>query len=300
MIEIRDLSHSYGPLRALDRVSFTVRSGAIVGLVGPNGAGKTTLVRTIATLRRPTQGTVEVEGIDALAHPARVRAKVGYLPVRASPRPDLLCWEHLDLYARIAGHRGVGLKRRVDSGLDAAGLADRAQTPTPALSKGLRQRLALQATLMHDPVALVLDEPTDGLDPDSREALALQVRALAAKGVAVLLSNHVLQEVEELADEVVILSGGRVREALAPRPGLELRLRTRVSLSAEGLLALPGVVEAHPLEGGAWRLRMAAEVADGGALVAALVGAGEAVVELQPIVRSLRDRYRDAVEGGAR
>lgn len=299
MIDVRSLTHHYGATAALRDVSLTVPRGAVVGLVGPNGAGKTTLIRAIATLLRLTRGVVQVDGYDTLRTPTKVRRVLGYLPERASPYPDLLAWEHLDLFAAIAGHRGAGKARRIDAALDAAGLIARRETPCAELSKGLRQRLALQATLLHDPVALVLDEPTDGLDPDSREALLATARHLADQGVAVLLSSHVLAEVEAVADDVVILSEGQVRSevVLAGGPRFRVLLREPGEAGAAVVEALPGVASVS-VRGAELCITLDEDQLDAAAVVAALVAAGQSVVEVHRDAATLRDRYRDAVARG--
>jgi len=298
VIQVRAVSHSYGATRALEQVSLDVPKGAVLGLVGPNGAGKTTLIRAIATVLRQTSGHINVAGCDALRQPARARAALGFLPERANPYPDLLAWEHLDLFARIAGHRGAELARRVDQALEAAGLPQRRDARCGDLSKGLRQRLALQAALLHDPQALVLDEPSDGLDPDSRAGLLAEVRELATGGVAVLLSSHVLAELEQVADEVVILSKGAVATQATEAAGLCFTLRTRQDPQAalQLLQAQPTVAQAILAED-AVELRLAEDIPDAAEAVAALVSAGFFVVEVRPRVASLQERYRAAVDG---
>jgi ABC-2 type transport system ATP-binding protein len=295
MIEIRDLSHRYGALQALRDVSFDVPKGAVVGLVGPNGAGKTTLIRAIATLLRQGAGHVRVDGVDTVAYPIRARTRIGYLPERATPYGELLAWEHLDVFGRIAGLSGASLQRAVDAALDAAGLADRRDAPCATLSKGLRQRLALHATLLHDPPCLVLDEPTDGLDPDSRDALLATARDLASRGRAVLLSSHVLAELESVADEVRILSAGCLVDAVA-ETGVQLRvvLREGAMAALDALMAHPAVASAS-IDGEAAIVLLAPDQTDGADVVAHLVGAGLSVVAAQPLTRTLRDRYRAAV-----
>jgi ABC-2 type transport system ATP-binding protein len=303
MIEIRALSHRYEALQALDGVQFDVPPGRLVGLVGPNGAGKTTLIRAVVTLLRPTGGFVRVGGLDTVRDAARVRALLAYLPERASPYPELTAWEHLDLFARIAGHEGARRDARIRAALDSAALGDRADSPCATLSKGLRQRLALEAALLHDPRVLVLDEPTDGLDPDSREHLLARVRERADRGDAVLLSSHVLAELEDHADEVVILAGGRMAlpstdEAVGEKWSLTLREDPAEALAA--LRDLPGVLDLEA-EGRSLgiRLRISSDTPDAADLVAHLVRAGLHLVELRRVEGRLRDRYRDAVRGEA-
>jgi len=297
MIQVQSVTHRYGAQDALRDVTIQVPAGALIGLVGPNGAGKTTLIRAIATLLHPTSGTVSVAGHDVVRDAARVREVLGYLPERASPYPDLTAWEHLDLFAGIAGHQGAEKARRIAAALDAAGLADRADSLTAELSQGLRQRLALQATLLHDPRVLVLDEPTDGLDPESREVVLHAVRARADRGTAVLLSSHVLAELEEHADDVLILSAGRVAPSAAP-VAASWRIRVRGPVEAALAIVRATGVAAQVVDG-AVLLGLPPGTDDPADVVAALVGAGQAVVEVVRVEARLWDRYRAVTHGEA-
>lgn len=296
MIAIRKVTHRYGAVQALFDLSFEVRAGSLVGLIGPNGAGKSTLIRAIATLLRPSEGFIRVGDYDTVTQAARVRSILGFLPERASPYPELTAREHLDLFARIAGYRGADLERVVEESLDGAGLAERWDTPCAELSKGLKQRLALQACLLHDPPALVLDEPTDGLDPDSREGLLRVVRERADHGTAVLLSSHVLAELEEYADEVIILSKGRLAEQHEEHGASiwVLGLRDNAARAEVLLASQPGVMGLRRVSE-QLHFSLAPELPDPAELVALLVREGFPLVELHRVEERLRDRYRAAI-----
>jgi ABC-2 type transport system ATP-binding protein len=295
MIEVLNLRHAFDGREVLGGVSFHVPPGSVAGLVGPNAAGKTTLMRAVAGLLDPQGGRIRL----AESAVVDVRRTVGYLPERTSLYPDLLAWEYLDLFAEIAGHVPPERQRRVEAGLGAMGLGSRGQTPTRELSKGLRQRLALAAVLMHDPQVLVLDEPTDGLDPASRALFLREVRALADGGRAVLLSSHVLPDVEEVADQVLILVGGRLsRDAAEPaRPRFAIRVRGDQALAARLLQSRPEV-EAVASEDGALLVQLRAGEADAAAAAAALVQSGFALVELRRDQESLGRRFARVVEAG--
>jgi ABC-2 type transport system ATP-binding protein len=297
VIEVQGLSHSFGKRGVLFDVTCEVPAGSVVGLVGPNGAGKTTLMRCLVTLLAPTTGTVRVADLDVHSHQKQVRAAVGYLPERASPYPELLSWEYLDFFAEVAGHKAEERRRRVEASLAAAGIPDRANTATRELSKGLRQRLALQAVLMHDPQVLVLDEPTDGLDPESRDLMLRQVRDLANTGKAVLLSSHVLAEVEEVAGQVLILVDGRLSqqqsEGISRR--FVIRLRGEPATAVEWIRRLPEVA-AVTCEGEGLLVELAPAVPDAAAVIAALVAAQIPVVEVRQDKDTLRRRFARAVE----
>jgi ABC-2 type transport system ATP-binding protein len=296
VIEVVELGHDYGRKRALDGVSLSVRAGEVVGLIGPNGAGKTTLMRAIVTLLRPSRGRVSVGGRDTRGEGAEVRRLVGYLPERAPLYTDLRVWEHLDLFAEIAGHALDERNRRIQAALAQAGIEDRRDALTRELSKGLGQRLALQAALLHDPRALVLDEPTDGLDPESRASVLAEVRRLADQGSAVLLSSHVLDEVEQIADRSVILVDGRVAESQA-REGRYFSLRVRGDHArARELLAARDDVEEIIVEGESLLVRLASGVPDAADAAGALVAAGFFLVELREEKESLRERFHRVVK----
>ena len=307
MIAVESLTHSYDKARVvLDAVAFEVRAGSVTGLVGPNGAGKTTLMRTIATLLRPRAGRVTVDGHDVVRAPERARRALGFLPERTTPYLDLTCAEHLEFFARAAGVAAVERGTRITRALEMAGLQDRRDAPVKELSKGLRQRLALQATLIHGPRALVLDEPTDGLDPESRGEVLASIKALARAGRAVLISSHVLSEIEEVSDEVVILVDGKRRDsapAAATAPVFRVRVRERADEAERTLSALASVASVIRDED-ALQVTLAIGVADAGDVAAALVRAGFALTALEAIEATLANTYRDVVarsrDGGGR
>ncbi len=300
MISVRHLSHRYGALRALDDVSLDVAAGKVVGLVGPNGAGKTTLMRAISTLLAPTSGTVIVAGHDVAREPAQVRRLVGYLPERASLYPELAAWEYLDLFAEMAGHPREMRTRRVGDAIERIGLADRRETPTRELSKGLKQRLAMQATLMHDPRVLVLDEPTDGLDPVSRLDVLAQVKAFGHEGRAVLLSSHVLAEVETTADEALVLTSGRLVEDTLPAAAHRYWIRIRGDAEAARTLiaARDDVASAVVVNvsKGILAVELGRGIVDASALITGLASAGIAIVEVSEERSTLQDRFARAVQ----
>ncbi len=296
MIEVQDVGHRYGSRPALEGVTLRVDSGSVVGLVGPNGAGKSTLLRSIATLVRPEKGSIRVAGHDARERPAEVRRALGFLPERANAYPDLTCWEYLDLFGEIAG-LGHRLRiRRIEDALARAGLAERRDQLVGQLSKGLRQRLALQSVLLHDPAALALDEPTDGLDPESRAEVGGQIKALARTGRAVLVSSHALEELEQLADRTVALVRGRLIELRASAaPTWILQLRGDLPAARLVALGVPCVAEAT-VEQDRLVLQLREGSADAAEVTAALVQAGFAVVAVSRHAASLRDLYLQAVE----
>jgi ABC-type multidrug transport system ATPase subunit len=253
-------------------------------------------MRTIATLLRPRAGRVSVDGHDVVRDPERVRRALGFLPERTTPYLDLTCWEHLDFFARATGVPGDERTTRIARALEMAGLQDRRESTVKELSKGLRQRLALQATLIHGPRALVLDEPTDGLDPESRGEVLASIKALARSGRAVLISSHVLSEIEEVSDDVVILVDGKCQESApaAAAPVFRICVRDRADEAERTLSALASVASVVR-DDDELQVTLAIGVADAGDVAAALVRAGFALTALQPIQATLANTYREVV-----
>ena len=209
MIKTQNLTMHYGPVRALDRVSFEVKQGEIVGLLGPNGAGKSTTMKILTTYLHPTSGTATVGGMDVLENPLGVRKIIGYLPEVLPLYMDMEVRSYLNFVARSRGLSGTKLRERTDVVLEECGLRPMYRRVIRELSKGFRQRTALAQALIHDPEIIILDEPTSGLDPHQIIEIRQLIRQLAA-GKTVILSTHILQEVEATADRIVIINRGRI------------------------------------------------------------------------------------------
>lgn len=204
------LSKHYGELRAADEVSFAVEPGEIFGLLGPNGAGKTTTLRTLATLLRPTSGTARIDGHDVEADPLAARAALGFITAQTALYHRLSPREFLAYMARLHGLNSDEIKKRVDEAVERFGIEPFADRACGALSTGQRQRVALARTSLHRPRALILDEPTAGLDVLGAQAVVDFVRAARSEGRAVLLSTHDMAEAEYLCDRVAIIRHGRI------------------------------------------------------------------------------------------
>ncbi|MBN2308688.1 MAG: ATP-binding cassette domain-containing protein [Candidatus Hydrogenedentes bacterium] len=209
MIKAENLTMHYGPVKALDNVSFEVKEGEIVGLLGPNGAGKSTTMKILTTYLYPTSGTAKVGGIDVLQDPLAVRKIIGYLPEVLPLYMDMEVRGYLDFVARARGLSGARLRERTDLVLDECGLRPMYRKVIRELSKGYRQRTALAQALIHDPNIIILDEPTSGLDPHQIVEIRQLIRRLAS-GRTVILSTHILQEVEATADRIVIINHGKI------------------------------------------------------------------------------------------
>lgn len=207
-LTVSDVTRTFGRRRALHRVSLTCVAGELVALLGPNGAGKSTLLSIAATLLEPTSGDVRFGGRTAREAGAALRARIGLLAHDLYLYPELSAAENLAFFARLYGMAGV--TSRVDRALEAAGLSDRRQEPVAGFSRGMRQRLAIERALIHDPRLVLLDEPFTGLDDASASALKRRLDALRAAGHILLLTTHDLEAVETIVDRAVMLSQGRV------------------------------------------------------------------------------------------
>jgi len=242
MVEIQGLVRRYGDVEAVSGLTLTIPDGQVLGLLGPNGAGKSTTLRTLATLIRPTSGTVRIGGFDVAAQPDDVRRIIGYVPEGADLYDALTGMEFLELVADLHRlPRDVADSRRRPL-LQSFELLDDATRPIGEFSKGMKQKLLITAALQHDPTTLLLDEPLDGLDVAAQEVLKGIIRRQAAAGHVVVYSSHILEVVERLCDRVAIIHRGRLvadgspAELLAAHPG---RTLSGIFLALTG--AEPGV-----------------------------------------------------------
>ncbi len=256
LLQVKDLCKRYGQRCAVDGVSFEVRAGEIFGLLGPNGAGKTTTLGILATLVRPTEGEAWVEGRSVVRDRDEVRARIGLVPQQVSLYPGLTVEENLLLMGQLYGVGGEPLKQRVERLLELAGLEARRREVVGVLSGGMKRRLNLACGLVHDPKILLLDEPTVGVDPQSRERIFESVEGLARNGLAILYSTHYMEEAERLCHRLAILDEGKIvsRGTTAELAGLmgggqvvafSLEMPPSVALAAH--LSELGVREIAPL-----------------------------------------------------
>jgi gliding motility-associated transport system ATP-binding protein len=209
MIEVKGLVKTYGQKRAVDGVSFMVRRGDILGFLGPNGAGKSTTMKMITGFLRPDAGTATVDGVDVTVDPVAVKRKLGYLPENSPVYPEMTVTEFLAFIAEIRGFRGEARQKQVERAIGLTHLEPVRRQTLETLSKGYKQRVGFAQALLHDPSALVLDEPTDGLDPNQKNEVRTLIKGMAAQK-AVILSTHILEEVEAICNRVIIISLGRV------------------------------------------------------------------------------------------
>ena len=210
MIDVQNLSKRFGTVRALDGVSFAARDGRITGLIGPNGAGKSTCLRILSTVLQPDGGHARVGDTDLAAAPLVARRLLGVLPHGSGLYPQLTARENVEYYGRLHGLSEPLLKQRTDALIARLDLGTIADRKAKGFSQGEKTKVALARALVHEPQHLLLDEPTNGLDVMATRHLRDWLRELRAQGRCVLLSSHVMQEVEALVDDLVIIAGGRV------------------------------------------------------------------------------------------
>jgi ABC-2 type transport system ATP-binding protein len=212
MVAVRGLRMVYGDLVALDGISFEIREGEIFGFIGPNGAGKTTTIRILSTLLEPSGGSAAIAGFDILDAPDDVRRVIGYMPDEFGVYEGITVWEYLDFFAgafRLAGRRRRGI---IDGVLELTDLHKLRDRMVASLSKGMRQRLCLAKTLIHDPRVLILDEPASAMDPRARIEMRALLKELSKMGKTILISSHILTELSDICSSVGIIERGRILE----------------------------------------------------------------------------------------
>ena len=211
VLEVVDLVRTFGDLRAVDGVSFHIAPGETYGLLGPNGAGKTTAISVVAGLIAADSGQVSVRGQRMGPGEVAPKRHLGLVPQDLAIYPELSARENLQFFGRLHGLRGAELRRRTDEVLDLIGLTDRAKGATKEFSGGMKRRLNIGIGLLHRPELLILDEPTVGVDPQSRNAILESVEALSVEGMAVLYTTHYMEEAERLCDRIAIIDAGTIQ-----------------------------------------------------------------------------------------
>ena len=235
-----ELRVDYEDLTAVNGISFSVEAGMVYGLIGPNGAGKTSTIRAISTLVEPTYGRMRIKGIDVELEPQRALVHLAYMPDFPPVYEDLKVWKLLDLFASAYRIPISERSRRIQELLETVNLVDKREHMTGTLSRGMRQRLFLAKTLLHDPDVLLLDEPASGLDPVARDEFAQVLRNLGSQGKAVVVSSHILTEMDTFCNSVGIMdhgemkASGRIDEILAQMTSQEIPFRLCWLQNAKG------------------------------------------------------------------
>lgn len=303
IVRTEGLVKRYDGTLAVAGVDLTVDQGEIFGLVGPNGAGKTTTLRILATLLRPSAGIAEIAGHSVTRNPDDVRRVLGFMPDAFGVYDDMKVWEYLDFFARCYGIDAPARRRIIGDLLDLVDLGDKRDAYVQTLSRGMQQRLCLAHALVHDPTVLLLDEPASGLDPRARVELRELLRELRNLGKTILISSHILPELEELCTSVAIVDHGQVL-AQGRIADIERRLRfgavLRVRLLAEGdaleaardwFAADAEVASAVLLDDGTIELGFRGDDAASARLLAAAIGHGLTIVSFARAASDLEELF---------
>jgi ABC-2 type transport system ATP-binding protein len=237
MVAIRGLCKSFGAIRAVDDISFDVRRGEVLGFLGPNGAGKSTTMKMITGFLTPSAGSATICGHDVAAEPVRAKTRMGYLPEGAPAYPDMTPATFLAFIADIRGLRGAEKRKRIDFVVDRVQLGGVLYQSIDTLSKGFKRRVGLAQAILHDPEVLILDEPTDGLDPNQKHEVRGLIQELAREK-ATIISTHILEEVDAVCSRALIIAQGRVVADGTPR---ELEARSRWHGAVSMILPRPNV-----------------------------------------------------------
>ncbi len=303
IVRTEGLVKRYDGTLAVAGVDLSVQQGEIFGLVGPNGAGKTTLLRILATLLAPSAGTAEIAGMSVTRNPDQVRRVLGFMPDAFGVYDDMKVWEYLDFFARCYGIAPAARRRVIGDLLELVDLAPKRDQYVQTLSRGMQQRLCLAHALVHDPQVLLLDEPASGLDPRARVELRELLRELRSMGKTILISSHILPELEELCTSVAIvdrgqvLAQGRVAE-IEKRLRFGAVLRVRLLLEGEELEAArdrfvtdPDVASAILLDDGTIELGFRGDDEATARLLASMVAAGLPVVSFARAASDLEELF---------
>ena len=303
VVVTRGLVKRYPGTLAVAGLDLTVGEGEIYGLVGPNGAGKTTTLRILATLLAATSGQAEVAGIDVRRNPDAARRVLGFMPDVFGVYDDMKVWEYLDFFARCYGISGARRRRMIGDLLDLVDLGDKRDSYVQGLSRGMQQRLCLAHTLVHDPQVLLLDEPASGLDPRARIELRELLRELRSLGKTILISSHILHELEEVCTAVAIVDHGQVLAhgkvsdiERRLRYGAVLRVRVlgfgeAISAARDHFAADPRVASATILAGGEVELGFRGDDDASAELLAAAVAAGIRIASFSRAASDLEELF---------
>jgi ABC-2 type transport system ATP-binding protein len=305
MIETKNLTKKYGNLTAVDDLNLTVKDGDIFGFIGPNGAGKTTTMRILVTLLEPTRGQASVNGLDVRRQGKKVRRLVGYMPDFMGVYDDLKVFEYLEFFAAAFGIERRKRKSIVEGVLELTDLQSKQSAAVDSLSRGMQQRLGLARVLIHDPKVLILDEPASGLDPRARIEIRELLRELKRMGKTIMISSHILSELEEICDHVGIIEHGRMvfsgtLEEILPRLGIQSKVRVKVADSqdkaVELLTALPQISQVR-ISGDYIAVTLHEGQNGDGIIARTLVNADLDIISIQPEKLKLDDAFLQLTKG---
>lgn len=306
MIRVEGLSKQYGKLQALKDVTFKIDEGSIFGFVGPNGAGKTTAMKVLATLMRPTAGQAFIDGIDVIKYPKKVRQVMGYMPDFFGVYDRLKVTEYLDFYASCYRIPETSRKGILSDLLELVDLSHKADAYVDSLSRGMKQRLCLARSLVHDPRVLILDEPASGLDPRARVEMRELLRELKGMGKTIIISSHILPELAELCTHVGIIEAGglvavgtveEINGQLSNDRLIQVRVRTGQAEVLPVIQEHPGVAAVTETADGVLQVSFSGDQAQQAELLRSLVVAGVPVVSFAETSNSLEDLFMRITKG---
>ena len=308
MIDVEQIRKDFKGTRALNGFTLHVGEGELFGLVGPNGAGKTTLMKTLSTLLPIDSGAAEIGGLSVTAQAREVKRLIGCLPDQPGVYQDMSVREFLEFFADAFQLTGARNRTAVGRALERSGLAERSRDSVEQLSFGMKQRLVLAKTLLHDPKVLLLDEPATGLDPIARIELREQLKQLQAEGITILISSHILSDLEDICTQIALIGEGRNARDSEGNSVIQLRMPQALvriceievlGNSVPAANILNSVAGARVLESGAGRLLVEITGADEqvAALLRALVVGGANVLRFDHRALGLEERYRLAFQG---
>jgi ABC-2 type transport system ATP-binding protein len=308
MLEVRNLRKRFGKTWAVDGLNFTLQPGRIYAFVGPNGAGKTTTMRMIATLEEPTSGSIYINGQSVEEEPYAIRRMIGYMPDHYGVYPDLTIRDYLEFYARAYGIPRDIRNSRINNLMEFTGLDRIDGKRVDALSKGMMQRLNMGRGLLNDPRILVLDEPAAGLDPRARVELRYLLKQLAAQGRTIFISSHILTELAEMCDEMLIIDRGRqVMFGTVDQIQAEMQESVEISMKLldpgdnaarleQWLLEQPHVSDLSVSDNGSVRLNYPGDKHQCADLLTQIVKAGFPIIEFRPVLLSMEEVFMQITE----
>jgi ABC-2 type transport system ATP-binding protein len=307
VVKVQGLRKRFDEFEALKGIDFELHRGEVCGFIGPNGAGKTTTMRIMATIDLPTDGEIWVNGHSVIQHPDKVRHELGFMPDQFGEYENLTCDEYLDFYARAYGYKRADRVRRVEAVIEFTGLGPIRGKLMSQLSKGMKQRLCLGRTLVHDPQVLVFDEPAAGLDPRARMELRDLIRELATQGKTIFVSSHILTELADMCTHVAIIEHGQLKfkgpvgqahQAAARLSRYRLRVVEGVEL-LERFILQQAFVKEVVVRGNEVTLQYESDERSYSAMLAAAMKEGHTIIESRVIENNLEETFLALTTGEA-
>ncbi|MCL6456389.1 MAG: ABC transporter ATP-binding protein [Gorillibacterium sp.] len=306
MIEIKDLTKTYGSFHALHKMNMTVAKGTVFGFVGPNGAGKSTTMAILATLLAPTSGSVKVNGLEVTEHPKEIRKLIGYMPDFFGVYDQLKTTEYLHFYGASYGIPRARRDKLIPQLLELVNLTDKADFYVDTLSRGMKQRLCLARSLVHDPELLILDEPASGLDPRARIEMREILKELKTMGKTIIISSHILPELAEMVDEIGVIERGQmiaqgkvqdIQNRMRVKRILHIRLLDRVDEAASFLRDRPHTSSLLEDESGL-HVHFTGQDEDQAELLQAMIASGYGIISFNEAQTNLEDVFLEITKGG--